>query len=111
MPKRKNKKSHMKVIAFILSAYLLFLFAVPCCTFDECAEDKTALRSDHEEGDDDGGSCSPFFTCTGCSGFTVSSEATNLGIISSFSGQQYAGYILSSIPDVHYDFWQPPKLG
>jgi len=100
----------MKVFAFILAAYLLFLFAIPCCTFDNCPEDQIAMNADREEGNDDSGSCSPFFTCTGCSGFTVSLEHNDLEIIPSFSGQQYAGFILSSIPDVHYDFWQPPKL-
>ena len=100
----------MKVIAFILSAYLLFLFAIPCCSFDKCPDDKIAQEINHEKGDGDCGSCSPFFTCTSCSGFTVSFEITNLEIAPAFAGQQYAGYILSSIPDVHYDFWQPPKL-
>ena len=100
----------MKVFAFILSAYLLFLFAIPCCTFDNCPEDKIAMEADHEKDDADCGSCSPFFTCTGCSGFTVSPENSDLEVIPNFTGQQYAGFILSSIPDVHYDFWQPPKL-
>ena len=100
----------MKVFAFILSAYLLFLFAIPCCTFDNCADDNLALQSDHEEDERDCGSCSPFFTCTGCSGFTVILENNNLEVISTFHNRQYAGFILSSIPDVHYDFWQPPKL-
>ena len=100
----------MKVFAFILSAYLVFLFAIPCCSFDNCPEDKTAQEANHEKGDGDCGSCSPFFTCTGCSGFTVSFEITGLEIAPAFSGQQFAGYILRSIPDVHYDFWQPPKL-
>jgi hypothetical protein len=40
----------MKVFAFILSAYLLFLFAVPCCTFDNCPEDKIAQEANHEKG-------------------------------------------------------------
>lgn len=101
----------MKVFAFILSAYLIFLFAVPCCAFDNCPEEKMAQETNHEKGNGDCGSCSPFFTCTGCSGFTVSIENNNLGIISYFSDHQYADYILSAIPDVHYDFWQPPKLG
>ena len=100
----------MKVIAFILSAYLLFLFAVPCCSFDNCSEEKTAKEANHEKEDGDCGTCSPFFTCTGCSGFTVSVEISNFEIIPSFTAQQYAGYILSLIPDIHYDFWQPPKL-
>ena len=100
----------MKVFAFILAAYLLFLFAIPCCTFDNCAEDKITVQSDHEEDDDDCGSCSPFFTCTGCSGFTVTAGVINSELISFFSNNQYPGYIVSSIPEVNYDFWQPPKL-
>ena len=100
----------MKVIAFILSAYLLFLFAIPCCTFDNCPEEQTAMEANQEKEGGDCGNCSPFFTCTGCSGFTVSFEITHLEIVSAFSTNHYAGYILSSIPDVHYDFWQPPKV-
>jgi hypothetical protein len=110
MSKRKNKKNRMKVLAFILSAYLVFLFAIPCCTFDNCPEDKLESAINHEQDDEDCGSCSPFFTCTGCSGFTVLFQIANLEIVPAFSGQRYAGYILSLIPDVHYDFWQPPKL-
>lgn len=101
----------MKVIAFILSAYLLFLFAVPCCSFDNCPEEKTAQQTDHEKGDGDCGTCSPFFTCTGCSGFTVSSSETNSGMIPFFSNDHFSTYIVSSVPEVSYDFWQPPKLG
>jgi hypothetical protein len=101
----------MKVFAFILSVYFVFLFSVPCCALDNCSEEKTAQETNHESSDGDCGSCSPFFTCTGCTGFTLSTENNNLEIISYFSGHQYAGYILSPVSDVHYDFWQPPKLG
>ena len=100
----------MKVFAFILSAYLLFLFAVPCCTFDNCPEDKIALQTEHQEDDDDGGSCSPFFTCTGCSGFTITADEINSELISFFSNNQYPCFIVSSMPEINYDFWQPPKL-
>lgn len=100
----------MKVVAFILSAYLLILLTVPCCAFDNCREEKKSQQNNQGKGDGDCGNCSPFFTCPGCSGFTVSFQENNLEIISSFSDQQYAGYILAIIPDVHCDFWQPPKL-
>jgi hypothetical protein len=49
------------------------------------------------------------FLLVSCSGFTVSSD-NNIEIVPAFTSHQYAGFILSSIPDVHYDFWQPPKL-
>ena len=100
----------MKVIAFILSAYLLFLFAVPCCSFDNCPEEITMQQTEHKEDDQDCESCSPFFTCTSCSGFTVSTPV-NSEIISLISNNQYPAYIVSSVPEISYDFWQPPKLG
>lgn len=101
----------MKVIAFILSAYLLFLFAVPCCSFDNCPEEKTVQQTDHEKGDGDCGTCSPFFTCTGCSGFTVSPSEINSAIIPFISKNQFSTYHVSLVADISYDFWQPPKLG
>jgi hypothetical protein len=90
---------------------LLFLFAIPCCAFDNCPEDKTAQEADHEKGNGDCGSCSPFFTCTGCSGFTVSLDNNSIEIVLLLLPINTEGFILSPIPDVHYDFWQPPKLG
>jgi hypothetical protein len=101
----------MKVFAFILSAYLFFLFAIPCCSFDNCPKEKATQQTNHEESDGDCGNCSPFFTCTGCSGVAVAFENNQIEITAAFISHQYTGFILSAIPDVHYDFWQPPKLG
>jgi len=107
----ESLNQNMKLIAFILSAYLLFLFAVPCCSFDNCAEEKTAQQSEHKKDAGDCGSCSPFFTCAGCSGFTVSVSEINSDLVSFASDSQYANYVVSSMPEVDYDFWQPPKIG
>jgi hypothetical protein len=100
-----------KIIAFILSAYFIFLLAVPCCSFDNCPDEKTEQAANHDKGDGDCGNCSPFFTCTGCAGITLSSETPVIEVISFVPGHLYTGFILSSITDVHYDFWQPPKVG
>ena len=107
----------MKLIAFILSAYLLFLFAVPCCSFDNCSEEITEQTQEHKKSDGsapadrDCGTCSPFFTCTGCSGFTIAPSEINSGLVSFSFDKQYADYIVSSITEVDHDFWQPPKIG
>jgi len=101
----------LKVVAFILSAYLFFLFAVPCCLFDNCPEEKTAQTQEHEKGDGDCGTCSPFFTCTSCSGFTIDISELNSDLISFSPNNPYADYIVSSMPEIDYDFWQPPKIG
>ena len=100
----------MKVIAFILAAYLLLLIATPCCVFDNCPEEKIGQNINYENKDGDCSNCSPFFTCTGCAGFTLTIATINNGVISFFSDNNYAVYILSFTPEVHYDFWQPPRL-
>jgi hypothetical protein len=100
----------MKLIASILSVYLVFLLAIPCCSFDNCPDDKMEQSASHEKGDEECGNCSPFFTCTGCSGATLSVENGNFEIFPLMANPKFTGYILSFIPDVHYDFWQPPKL-
>ena len=101
----------MRVIAFILSAYLLFLFAVPCCAFDNCPEEKTTQTKDHEKRDGDCGNCSPFFTCTGCSGFTLAAYEINPDLSPFFSKNRYADYVVACVIEADHDFWQPPKLG
>jgi len=100
----------MKLIASILSLYLVFLQAIPCCSFDNCPEDKMEQTADHESGDGDCGNCSPFFTCTGCSGATLSIVNSNFEFFPLIANPKFNGYILSCIPDVHYEFWQPPKI-
>jgi len=103
----------VKVVSFILFAYLVLLNAVPCCAIDNCADELTGTEQpdNHESNDNnDCGNCSPFFTCTGCAGFSASVANINFESVPFFSGNQFSGYILSSIPDVHYDFWQPPRL-
>jgi len=100
----------MKVITFILSVYLLFLFTIPCCIFDNCSDDKIEQAAGNKNRDGDCGNCSPFFSCTGCTGATLSFEYTDLKLLPPIKDQNYAGYILSYIPDVHYEFWQPPRL-
>ena len=107
----ESLNQNMKVITFILSAYLLFLFAVPCCSFDNCSEEKTTQAQEHQKRDGDCGNCSPFFTCTGCSGFTITPSEKSSELISFSFDKQYADYIVSSIPETDHDFWQPPKIG
>jgi hypothetical protein len=103
----------MKVLSFILSAYLLFLNAVPCCAIDNCSDQFVSAGqvANHEEDNkNDCGNCSPFFTCTACAGFTLSVETTCIKTSPSFSSSHHARYILSPVTDVHFDFWQPPRL-
>ena len=100
----------MKVFAFIFAAYLLFLFAIPCCTFDNCPEDKTSQEANHEKGDGDCGSCSPFFSCEGCAAASIVYEPFHFEMIPFQSKPVFPVYLQFSLPQADIDFWQPPKL-
>jgi sulfatase maturation enzyme AslB (radical SAM superfamily) len=101
----------MKLFGYILAFYIITLSVVPSCSLDGCLDDKTEQNSRHDQQDSDCGNCSPFFTCSGCmiSAFTI--DLLNLQSTPSISIKTYTGYIESSVPDMHYDFWQPPKIG
>ena len=102
----------MKWVSYILSVYMLVLAVFPCCAFDDCPDDKikTEQATNHENGDEDCGTCSPFFNCEGCASGTTIVEPIYFNIISLPVKQVYTGFLSPSISDVHYEFWQPPKL-
>jgi hypothetical protein len=106
----------MKLFGYILAFYLILLSVVPCCTFDDFPEDKmdisaeTEQSANHETGDEDCGSCSPFFSCGGCATATVDFQQAILDLASLQDSPVYTSYIEISLPKVDYDFWQPPKL-
>lgn len=100
----------MKIIGYILAIYIILLSAVPCCSFDNCPEDKTEQNSNYEPGDNDCGNCSPFFTCEGCGGFVSTIEIINFESAPLAPVRTYSVYIEAMMPEIHYDFWQPPKI-
>jgi len=102
----------MKIFAYIFSIYLALLTVIPCCTFDDCPDDKvkTEQSADHESGDKDCGSCSPFFNCEGCASASVSSTIALFTLEPLAVVKSYTEFLEPFMPDVHYDFWQPPKL-
>lgn len=107
----------MKIVGFLLAFYLILLSAIPCCAFDNCSDDKTALYvtgeqdSNHEKEDGDCDNCSPFFNCEGCATATIAFEPASLEFFPIISSSVYTGFIQLALPGVEYDFWQPPKLG
>jgi hypothetical protein len=100
----------MKIIGYILAIYIILLSAIPCCSFDNCPDDKTEQSSNHEQGDEDCGNCSPFFTCEGCGGFVSTNELPGIELSPLKPARVYTIFIEQNVPDIHYDFWQPPKL-
>jgi len=104
----------VKLISTILSLYILALITVPCCSFDNCPEDKTesAQTASHDKEDENSeGACSPFFSCEGCI------SATNITEPITFSPHiiipaetNYAGLTFSYRSYDFHSIWQPPQL-
>ncbi|MCX6317863.1 MAG: hypothetical protein NTW29_11270 [Bacteroidetes bacterium] len=101
----------MRIIGFIWAIYILLLAAIPCCAFDDCPDDKPLSAASHEQGDNDCGNCSPFFNCEGCATATAEVELLSFDIPRIPVSAVHTGYIPQTTQSVHFDFWQPPRLG
>lgn len=101
----------LKIVGYILAFYLILLAAVPCCAFDNCPDEKQEQKANHNTGDEDCGSCSPFFSCEGCATATISVELFQIEITPLPTISSYTNYIQQQLPKVEFEFWQPPKLG
>jgi hypothetical protein len=101
----------MKLFSYILAFYLLLLSAIPCCSFDDCPDDITEQTAKHEKSDEDCGNCSPFFSCEGCATATDNSSIAPFTLSPLSTPKMYTEFIHPFVAAVHYDFWQPPKLG
>jgi hypothetical protein len=104
----------VKAVFFILSFYLLLLSGIPCCAVDQCPDDKTMAGQSSTHGlEDDKGcnNCSPFFSCAGCAAVSATIEPLYFNILSLPVKQVYTGFLSPFVSDVHFDFWQPPRLG
>jgi hypothetical protein len=101
----------MRLLGHLLAFYVLFLSIIPCCLIDNCPDDKTEQSSGHTKGDEDCGSCSPFFSCEGCAAAVIAYEPAEFRLLTIDQQTVYTDHLLFFPPDTDYDFWQPPKLG
>ena len=103
----------MKILSFILSLYVLFLAAVPCCTDDNCNDEiKTVNVDNHSQDhkDSDGNTCSPFFTCGTCSGLVFIRTEVEFKKVPFIKGKLIAVYKSQFADDFFAKIWQPPKI-
>ena len=100
----------MKFFALILTIYVLLLSSISFCWEENCNEDviENSAGSEQEQSDDPS-TCSPFFSCGTCVGFTLT---VGLDIKDDFCfiDSHYTPY-----QDIYFDcvpmkIWQPPKL-
>lgn len=79
-------------------------FADDCCSKKSCATPEK--KDPHSDNAD---SCSPFFSCGSCVGFSASFPCFSpLKLQESLSHKNY--YHLSLLDDVCNKKWQPPKI-
>jgi len=103
-----------RILAFLLSFYILGLVSIPCADKDLNLMDHRQTHITHEDSGEhaehhDG--CSPFCTCSCCNismepvmALLLPSEVTVIRELEFFF-----------LPDFHSDyvlsFWEPPKIG
>jgi len=92
---------------------MIVLAVFPCCLVDNCPDEKNLSEqtTGHQPGDKDCGSCSPLFNCGQCATATITIETISGSHEPSNVKPGYNEFAAPSIPDLQYDFWQPPKLG
>ncbi|WP_369414058.1 DUF6660 family protein [Desertivirga xinjiangensis] len=105
----------MKWISFIISVYVLLLAVSPCCATehlnasgDECLIEQ---READCSKDPDCKGCSPFFSCSSCSGFMIYCSVVFVKPVVSFSSsKKYSLYTYFCLQDICLPIWQPPRL-
>jgi hypothetical protein len=80
---------------------------VPCCEFDGCQDE---VNSPHQEKKEQKGTCSPFSTCTTCSGAVIIAKTLQINRLIPSKSQFIEINIPSVLPLYFSSFWQPPRL-
>jgi hypothetical protein len=105
----------LRLIAFILSLYILLLNGVPCCAFDNCEDELEAISHPHnvqqenKENKKECSTCSPFF-CHTCSGFVISTFNFTHKVFLSTPTTVYQPYYDPFYSQFMPSYWQPPDV-
>jgi|APDOM4702015159_1054818.scaffolds.fasta_scaffold123039_1 hypothetical protein len=103
----------MKIIAYILSFYILVLTAIPCIDIPQDnllqkIEQGQNTNGNHQNNTDN---CSPFWPCSTCITPVISQAYTLQFNYFSYSQKHFAEYKSDHISNLSSAIWQPPKIG
>jgi hypothetical protein len=102
----------MRIIATILSFYILILTAIPCIDVPHNhalhETEQTELPNDNHQ--DDINHCSPFCTCTCCASPIIYQAFAVILQSFLFANEVHSEYKSSFLPTINISIWQPPKL-
>ena len=104
----------MKIFAFILAVLVLALSCMPCTDGANAMNNsdaktefsKSGKQQEHKDLDD----CSPFCTCSCCTGFTFLFIPYQINYLIPQSAEKTAFLLPSKISDIALPVWQPPQL-
>ena len=97
-----------------MALYVLLISVRPCCIEENCTDEdlstKTEQTSDHDQGNDCNGNCSPFLSCGSCAGFNYPTVSYPLTNPATFESSQLQFYQFSFSIGFYFSIWQPPKV-
>ncbi len=100
----------MRLICFIISAYIFILVAYPCQ--DECGNhlNKHQTEKTSDSHDEECPNCSPFCCCNCCHVNTIVSIKITSDFVHVLPGIFLSSIKENGIKDISLPIWQPPKI-
>ena len=96
-----------KLFVFILALIVIAASSVPCCPADGCADEVAQTSSGQVPLEK--GTCSPFFSCAGCSGFVNVAKPIQIAGPATERTVHYEKTIAFNISSYSSSFFQPPR--
>jgi hypothetical protein len=97
-----------RFLAFILVIIVAVTALTPCCTVDDCHGDQIA-KQDTSKNADAEGTCSPFFSCTTCPGFTTLEKPITIPAPAEYHPQYFEAHFTFLSSTYTAVPWQPPR--
>ncbi|MFN2439754.1 MAG: DUF6660 family protein [Chitinophagaceae bacterium] len=101
----------LKILAYILSFYILFSAVVPCSIIDNCEEEEDREQTSNSNHKKDCNNCSPFSICSYASGFILNGVNITLEPVVFHNSPTYSEYYFSSKSEYYPNLFQPPRVG
>jgi hypothetical protein len=98
----------MRLIALLLSFFVLYLTAVPCADVFANGQETHATHSVPSHNDSD--QCSPFCTCNCCAMSMVCQVESVDFRVTTIVREHLTTYPTLLVPQRSGEIWQPPKL-
>lgn len=104
----------LRITAFILSIIVLVLSCMPCTDGANAMNGKTkqeTVKASHQQDShSQSDACSPFCSCSCCSGTPIPQVLGKLTLVTPEIINSYCSFYSSSVKGISLAIWQPPQL-